>query len=151
MIERFYKPHSAGKEQRCTKTTFVQGKQIQALAEATVLVVSPSLGRLGERGAQDMLIRAAAFAAACKLTVNDNSRDTADAVLFRLGGRLRLMHVMDHNLVRRTGYFLHEFNGFLACGTSRAEDFDFLSCGHGVLLKIPGYPLYDNLSMLCGR
>jgi len=133
MIERFYKP--AGKEQQCTKTTFVRGRQIQARAEAIVLSVSPLLSRLGERGAQDMLIRAAACAAACKLAVNDNSRDTADAVLFRLGGRLGLMHVMDHNLVRRTGYSFDEFDGFLACGTARAEDFDFLSCGHGVLLK----------------
>jgi hypothetical protein len=43
---------------------------------------------------------------------------------------------MDHYLVRRTRYSLYEFDGFLACGTTRAEDFDFLSCGHTVLLKM---------------
>jgi hypothetical protein len=45
------------------------------------------------------------------------------------------MHVVNHDLVRRTGNPFDEFDRFLACGTSCAKYFDFLLCGHGVLLK----------------
>src|SRR5437899_11419169 len=103
MIERFHSHTLQEKSSNVGKTTFIQGRQIQVLAKDIVLVLSSFLSRLGERGAQNTLIRAAACAAACKLSVNDNGRDTTDAVLFRLGGRLGLMHVMDHNLRRRTG------------------------------------------------
>jgi len=52
-----------------------------------------------------------------------------------LGGCLGLVHVMNHDLVRRTGNPFDEFDRFLACGTSCTENFDFLPCSHGVLLK----------------
>jgi len=82
-----------------------------------------------------MLIRAATRAAACEFTVNDDSGDAADTVILRFGRCLGLMHVMNHDLVRRTGNPFDEFDRFFACGTSCAENFDFLLCGHGVLLR----------------
>jgi len=45
------------------------------------------------------------------------------------------MHVMNHDLVRRTSNPFDEFDRFFACRASCAENFDFLLCGHGVLLK----------------
>src|SRR5713101_2010540 len=98
-------------------------------------VCSEWIQRLSKRRAQDMLIRAAASAAAGELTVDDNRGDAADAELLRFGGSLGLMHVVDHDLVRRTGYSFHQFDGFLASGTACAEDFDFLLCGHSGLLR----------------
>jgi hypothetical protein len=82
-----------------------------------------------------MLVRATTRAAACEFTVNDDSRDAADTVILRFGRYLRFMHVVDYDLVRRTGNPLDEFDRFFACGTSCTENFDFLLCGHGVLLR----------------
>src|SRR6267143_2416965 len=82
-----------------------------------------------------MLIRAAACAASCEFTVNDDSGNAADAVVLRFGADLGLVHVVDHDFVRRAGNPFDEFDRFFACGTSCAENFDSLLCGHGVLLK----------------
>src|SRR5260370_42537643 len=82
-----------------------------------------------------MLIRATTRAASCEFAVNDDSRNAADAVMLCFGGDLGLVHVVDHDLVRRAGNTFDEFDRFFACGTSCAENFDFLLCGHGVLLK----------------
>jgi hypothetical protein len=82
-----------------------------------------------------MLIRAATRAAACEFAGNDDSGDAADTVILRFGRCLGLMHVVNHDLVRRTDNPLDEFDRFLACGTSCTKNFDFLLCGHGVLLE----------------
>jgi len=82
-----------------------------------------------------MLIRPAPRAASCEFTVNDDSGDAAQTVILRFGRRFGLMHVVDHDLVRRTDNPFDEVDRFFACGTSRAENFYLLLCGHGVLLK----------------
>jgi hypothetical protein len=46
-----------------------------------------------------MFIRATAGATSCEFAVNDDSRDAANAVILRFGGYLRLMHVVDYDLV----------------------------------------------------
>jgi hypothetical protein len=61
-----------------------------------------------------MLIRATPRAAACEFTVNDDSGDAADTVILRFGHCLGLMHVMNHDLVRRTGNPFDKFDGFFA-------------------------------------
>src|SRR5437867_3195259 len=129
MIERFHSHTLREKNSNVGKNNLHTGKADTSTGQghrSSFVIISFAPRRA--RSAKNTLIRAAASAAACKLTINDNSRDTADAVLFRLGGRLGLMHVMDHNLVRRSGYSFDEFDGFLAGRTARAEDFDFLSC-----------------------
>jgi hypothetical protein len=44
-----------------------------------------------------MLVRAMTRVAPCEFTVNDDSRDTANAVILCFRGYLRLVHVVDHD------------------------------------------------------
>ena len=56
----------------------------------------------GERGTQDVLVRAATRTAAGEFAVNHNGRHATDAVLLRLGRNFACLHVVDDYLVRTT-------------------------------------------------
>src|SRR6516225_9715704 len=84
----------------------------------------------GERGTQDVLVRAATRTAAGEFAVNHNGRHAADAVLLRLGSNFGLLHVVEDYLVRTTRQPLDELDCLLASRTAGTEDFDLLSRCH---------------------
>jgi hypothetical protein len=69
---------------------------------------------LRERRTQHMFIRATASAAPCQFTVNYDCGHASDTVMHSFGCDFGLVHVMDHHLMRRTGYPLDEVDCFLA-------------------------------------
>src|SRR6266852_9327221 len=84
-----------------------------------------------------MIIRAPARAAPSEFAVDDNGRNTSDAVLLRFGSHIGLLHILDHNLMRRPSKTLNYLDCFLARRTTCTEDFDFLFCSHGVSWTLP--------------
>jgi hypothetical protein len=61
-----------------------------------------------------MLIGSASGAAFGEFAVNDNGRNTSDAILLRFGNHFGLLHIVDHNLMRRPGEALNYLDCFLA-------------------------------------
>jgi len=61
-----------------------------------------------------MFIGTATSAAPGEFAVNHDSRHAANAKSLRFGRHVGLVHVMDDNLVGRTGNPPNEFDGFLA-------------------------------------
>ena len=61
-----------------------------------------------------MLVRAATRTAPCEFAVNNDRGHAADPVVPRLGCYFRLLHVVNHDLMRRTGYLLDELDCLLA-------------------------------------
>src|SRR5260370_7218193 len=84
-----------------------------------------------------MFIRAPARAAPSEFAVDDNGRNTSDAVLLRFGSHIGLLHILDHNLMRRPSKTLNYLDCFLARRTTRTEDFAFLFCTHRVSYTLP--------------
>jgi hypothetical protein len=70
---------------------------------------------LRKGGTQDVLVRPTTGAAPGKLAVNHHGGNTSHAVLLRLGSNVRLLHIVDHNLVRRPRKPFNYFDCFLAC------------------------------------
>jgi hypothetical protein len=61
-----------------------------------------------------MFIRATSGAASGEFAINHNGRNASDAVLPRLGSHVGLLHIVDHNLMRRPGKAFNYLDRFLA-------------------------------------
>ena len=81
-----------------------------------------------------MFVCAAASAAFREFTVNDDSRDLANAVILRWTlSQTDACRVSGPRAKARQ--FFDKFDRFFACGTSCTENFDFVLSGHEVLLS----------------
>jgi len=98
-----------------------------------------------------VLVRAATGAARSQFAVNYYGRHAADSMLLCLGRDLGLVHVMDDDFMRRTGYSLDELNGLLTRRTAGTEDFDFLFRCHFLFLSLEILNLLSVQNRLCLR
>ncbi len=83
--------------------------------------------RSADRLAQNGLVGSSLGAAPRQLAVNDHARQTSDAVLFGSRRDVRLMHVMDFDVVVRAGNAPDQIDGFLTGRTTSSENFDLFS------------------------
>src|SRR5713226_10449082 len=113
------------------------GKRDPALrVESWVMILLSENVRLPKSSKQHVFFRATPSTTRGKLPVNHDGGYAANAVVFGLAGCLGLLHVVDHDFVRRASKPLNQFNGFLAGRATCAEDFDFPLCVHCVLLRL---------------
>src|SRR5437016_5533797 len=76
-------------------------------------VPNPSL-ILRQGGFQHMLLRPPSGTARSKLAINHHSRHATHAVALRLGRNVRLIHVVDYDLVVRSRKTLYGLDSFFA-------------------------------------
>ena len=76
---------------------------------------------------QDCLVRPPPRAASCELAVYDDTRQAANSVLFCRRCDVRLMHVMNFDLVVRTCDPPDEVYGLVTCRATSGENLNFLS------------------------
>jgi len=69
---------------------------------------------LPQSSKQHVLFRARPNTTRSELAVSHNGGYASNAVVLRLGSRLGLLHVVDHDFVRRASKPLNQLNGFLA-------------------------------------
>src|SRR5258708_40105899 len=81
-----------------------------------------------QRFAQDVFVRSATRAAPGELSVDDDGRQTADAELLGSRGRITVLHIVNLDVVVRTGDPLDHPDRFFPRRAARAEDLRCMFC-----------------------